>query len=490
MVFRAQAATFSTISGTVTTSKGVGIPGVNLRLSGDNGFVAQVASDGSGRYAFNELERGTYLVTVLAGSCPTATSKKLRLRSSSARANFKLSTIMGYVKDSTGSPLANATLSLSLDGCDAGQTSTNASGLYTFAGLGSGVYGVSGVNGQGISFTTAPQMQTISSRALVKQLDFIANSVPISPAKIAFVSERDGNREVYSMDENGANELNLTNHPGQDDAAMMSPDGSKILFLSYRDGDAELYVVNPDGTGTAKLTDNTAADFYPSWSPDSKKIVFCQDYGVHTINVDGSGLTVLTSPYSSDTGPEWSPDGSRILFNRRIQGRADIFSIKPDGTDLRNLTNTAIAEEYYPAWSPDSSKIAFTTYRAGDSNDKVYVMNADGTGQTRVSDGSSWDLRPRWSWDGSKIAYVSHISPTSNLEIVNVDGSGKTVLTNIFGDLNSGFTWSRDGNSIVFPGRPAGATNDDVYAVSISTKVLTRLTDSPGEDFDPTCGTP
>jgi hypothetical protein len=266
-----------------------------------------------GKYAFSGLNRGTYTVTVLAGNCSTATSKKVRLRSGNAKANFKLSTIMGYVRDSTGTPLANATLSLSIDGCEAGQVSTNAQGLYTFAGLGSGIYSVSGVNGGGISFTTTPQTQTISNRAITKQLDFIAN--PLT-RKIAFVSNRDGNREVYSMDENGANEVNLTNHPGQDDSAVMSPDGSKIAFLSYRDGDAELYVVNPDGSGTAKLTDNTSADFYPSWSPDSKKIVFCQDYGVHTINVDGSGLTTLTSPYASDTGPEWSPDSSRIVFAR------------------------------------------------------------------------------------------------------------------------------------------------------------------------------
>jgi Tol biopolymer transport system component len=342
------------------------------------------------------------------------------------------------------------------------------------------------VNGGGISFTTTPQTQTISNRAITKQLDFIAN--PLT-RKIAFVSNRDGNREVYSMDENGANEVNLTNHPGQDDSAVMSPDGSKIAFLSYRDGDAELYVVNPDGSGTAKLTDNTSADFYPSWSPDSKKIVFCQDYGVHTINVDGSGLTTLTSPYASDTGPEWSPDGTRIVFTRIVQGRADLLSIKTDGTDLRNLTNTAIAEEYFSSWSPDSSKIAFISYRAGDSNNKVYVMNADGTGQSRVSDGSSYDMRPEWSPDSSKIAFVSSLSSTSNLEIINVNGTERTVLSNTFGDLNSGFSWSRDGSSIIFPGRSAGADNDDVYAVSVSTKVLTRLTESPGDDFDPTCST-
>jgi Tol biopolymer transport system component len=81
------------------------------------------------------------------------------------------------------------------------------------------------------------------------------------------------------------------------------------------------------------------------------------------------------------------------------------------------------------------------------------------------------------------------LSSISNLEIINVDGTERTVLSNTFGDLNSGFSWSRDGNSIIFRAGLFGADDDDVYAVSVSTKVLTRLTESPGDDFDPTCST-
>ena len=85
--------------------------------------------------------------------------------------------------------------------------------------------------------------------------------------RIAFVSDRDGNVEIYVMDADGSNLTNLTNNPAYDWLPVWSPDGSRIAFVSDRDGNWEIYVVDADGSNLTNLTNNPADDLLPAWSP-------------------------------------------------------------------------------------------------------------------------------------------------------------------------------------------------------------------------------
>jgi Tol biopolymer transport system component len=85
--------------------------------------------------------------------------------------------------------------------------------------------------------------------------------------KIAFVSGRDGNYEIYIMNADGSEQKRLTNNPASDMKSSWSPDGKKIAFHSDRDGNYEIYVMNADGSEQKRLTDNPADDMNPSWSP-------------------------------------------------------------------------------------------------------------------------------------------------------------------------------------------------------------------------------
>jgi Tol biopolymer transport system component len=86
--------------------------------------------------------------------------------------------------------------------------------------------------------------------------------------KIAFASDRDGNIEVYVMNDDGSGQINLTNNPAEDFVPAWSPDGSRIAFMSVRDGNGEVYVMNADGSGQTNLTNSPAgADGFPAWSP-------------------------------------------------------------------------------------------------------------------------------------------------------------------------------------------------------------------------------
>ena len=198
-------------------------------------------------------------------------------------------------------------------------------------------------------------------------------------AQIAFSSTRDGSLEIYVMDADGNNLINLTKHKWHDVRPSWSPDGSKMAFVSYRTGafndPRHIFVMNADGTGRRNLT----AD------------------------------TVLTDSFN----PTWSPDGRKIAFNSRRhfpdRTRDDIFAITADGKELEQLTEDGRSRS--PVYSPDGTKIAYVSRRDGDYN--IYLMDTNGRNAvklTRTPPGID-NINP--SWPHGALA----VSPSGKLPI-------------------------------------------------------------------------
>ena len=189
-----------------------------------------------------------------------------------------------------------------------------------------------------------------------------ALSITVSPlvlvSKIAFTSFRDVNVEIYVMDADGLNQVNLTNTGGGEFAPAWSPDGSKIAFYSSRDGiSGEIYVMDADGLNQVNLTNNAAGDSSPSWSPDGSKIAFGSfrdgNSEIYVMDADGLNPMNLTNNARDDGGPDWSPDGSKIVFssNRDSADQAhDIYVMDADGSNPMRLTNNA-AGDSRPSWA-------------------------------------------------------------------------------------------------------------------------------------------
>jgi hypothetical protein len=161
----------------------------------------------------------------------------------------------------------------------------------------------------------------------------------------------------------------------------------------------------------------------------------------------------------------------RIVFTHQDGPDSDIFTIRPDGTGLINLTPDSAGFDLYPSWSPDSSRIAFTSTRDGDN--EIYVMNADGTGPQRLTTSPGLDIDSSWSPDGTKIVFTSSRTGDGELFAMNADGSQVEQLTFEPGpDLWP--KYSPDGTQIAFTG--IRGTTSAVYTIPAIGGSPTKLT--------------
>jgi Tol biopolymer transport system component len=255
---------------------------------------------------------------------------------------------------------------------------------------------------------------------------------PGKNGKIAFVSERDGNREIYSMNPDGTDQTRLTTNAAEDRSPEWSPDGTKIAFTSDRNGNDEIYVMSGDGSSQTDVSNDPADDYGPAWSPDGGRIAFTSTRGggYHLFSMGADG-TDVSPPLTSAIGlSAWSPDGLAIAlsdFDTGLQSSA-IYTIAPDGSDRNLIAARDLADA--PDWSPDSSRIVF------DSDAVAFIVNRDGTGEAQLPGiGES----PVWSPDGSKLAWVGFSAPLSGTEIFvsDLDGTGAVRLTqNSFADFH------------------------------------------------------
>jgi WD40 repeat protein len=158
------------------------------------------------------------------------------------------------------------------------------------------------------------------------------------------------------MNSDGTGQTNITNNPALDTAAAWSPNAQKIAFVTTRDGNSEIYTMNPNGSGLANLTQNAATDSGPDWSPDGSKIAFSSrrdgNAEIYVMNANGTGQTRLTTNSANDLSPAWSPDGQEIAFRSNLGSTGyEIWTMDADGTNPQKLTNNTYID-IDPDWQP------------------------------------------------------------------------------------------------------------------------------------------
>ena len=258
---------------------------------------------------------------------------------------------------------------------------------------------------------------------------------PARADKIVFASNRDGTYDIWTMNPDGTGQAKLAGSPSADDfSPVVSTDGTKIAFIrgfgaTSGEPEGDLMVMNSDGTGEYKVTFG-AND--PSWSPSGTQLSFgsighaSRDGEVWKVTVDGTGATPLAAPARDNLGTSWSPDGQKIAFHAQIGDalpqNEGIWSVKPDGTGLTQMTHADDSGDGNPDWSPSGAKIAFDHFGA------LRTMNSDGSGQTAIPGATG--IEPAWSPNGSQLAFIGFAGGNNEVFRINADGSASMNLTN------------------------------------------------------------
>ena len=232
---------------------------------------------------------------------------------------------------------------------------------------------------------------------------------PISPAwspdgsKIAYAVGSEGDTGLWVIDADGSGPTKLSS---MDTYRLdWAPDGTRLVFAGgdpLNCCDVYVWTIGVDGSDLQQLTDTPdVIDLQVAWSPDGNQIVFVRGYdeigateGMWIMNADGSGQTRL---HMDAYRPAWSPDGSAIAYSPGVGG---MWVMNPDGTDQRQVTDKPIDGDYgFPHWAPDGSAIAFMSDPTGTTQfgpKDIFTIRPDGTGLTNITNHAAADFIGSW----------------------------------------------------------------------------------------------
>ena len=300
---------------------------------------------------------------------------------------------------------------------------------------------------------------------------------------------------IYVVESDGSRLQSISNPPPDaewyaDFSPAISPDGSRVAFDNTRHkvGTLEIGTSALDGSDYRRLTDNEGWNINPVWSPDGTRLAFVSGHGIAIMSADGSGLQTLTPPSlrSTKDPPVWSPDGQRMAFlaygGERESQSQGLYTVATDGADLRRISSERTSQ---PTWSPDGARIAFAV--SEDELAKFYTVRPDGSDFREVTKSdrsiavSGTESPPSyynvsnlsWSLDGSEVRFDGQRSSrTSNGEeelkagiyAVREDGSGSRTIA--YTSLIPLTAWSPDGSKIAVRDRGYGTSSVVLYTIA------------------------
>ena len=265
----------------------------------------------------------------------------------------------------------------------------------------------------------------------------------VARTKLAFVSDRDGERirqsfgdravkEIYISDYDGQNQRRLTTGRGLNITPAWSPDARALAYTSYRRGFGDIFISNIyEGTTPENPTKGRGESFLPAWSPDGTRLAFTSDRDgnpeIYVMNRDGSGLLRLTNHPAIDVTPTWSPSGTQVAFTSDRSGSPQIYVVSADGAGgARRITNEAYCDR--PTWSPPPfNEIAFAARSRGSIDIKILDVAATVVRQLTFGDGLNES--PTFAPNGRHLAFTSTRSGRAQIYVIDRQGQHLTQLT-------------------------------------------------------------
>lgn len=283
-----------------------------------------------------------------------------------------------------------------------------------------------------------------SKKTVLKYCDQVIEKLTgnpgVSTTKIAFVSDRTGNKEIFLTDIFGDSVRQVTRHKFLSLAPRLSPNVSRMAYTSYHRGNANLYITDLSQDKTTKAI--------------SRRV----------------GLNMA---------PAWSPDGRSMLVTLSKDGNPDLYQMNMDGSIVRRLTANA-GINVSPSFSPDGSQVAFVSDRSGVP--QIYIMDYNSGSTNRLTYQGNENTTPAWSPDGQWIAYTAKHEGSYQLFKISPKGSAPIQLTSSGGDHEAP-SWSPDSRQLVFSRTVGNAKK--LYAIFHNGQEMRQLFSLDGNQITP-----
>ena len=268
-------------------------------------------------------------------------------------------------------------------------------------------------------------------------------------SKIVCARQAGGNWDIYLMNADGGNLHPLAAHAADDRNPVWSPDGSRIAFESWRDSDREIYVIDVDGTGLTRITNHRGEDRLPAWHPGGGVITYAsldtaQDATWRTRWAAANGTNQYLNTLSRALGGQsaWSPDGTKYFSCTSDHSELFVYNTETMNERLSVISPDTINS---PSWSPDGSELVLSTPPAypGNYAVAVFVFAGDNYSFSSLTGTTGNNSDPVWKRDMTQIAFCSDRDGNKEIYVMNADGSQKTNLTD-----NEADDWSPDWRNV------------------------------------------
>ncbi len=304
-----------------------------------------------------------------------------------------------------------------------------------------------------------------------------ATPIPATYGHIIFVSNRDGQMNLYMTTPDGIEVTRLTVAASDDSAPRISPDGTRVAYTSLADGNVDIYVLDIASRGITRVTNSPDKDTSPTWSPDGTRLAFESmrdgNFEIYVTNLDGSNQFNLTNDPSADTSPVWSPVSDEIAFVSGRFGNNDILLANLNG-GVSTLTES-VAPNSNPAWSPNGGMIAFQTF-AGELSTICVVDPRNILNQKCLTETAMEYGKPVWSPDNVHIAAIAPQSNGTGIDVFDVNDNSVVHLhaDGVETSKAQAPAWSPEGARLVFQAKSNGEL--ELFVALIPTNEITPLT--------------
>ncbi|HVB58572.1 MAG TPA: hypothetical protein VNE63_19385 [Candidatus Acidoferrales bacterium] len=270
----------------------------------------------------------------------------------------------------------------------------------------------------------------------------------IAQTQIAYVSTKSGNKEIWVMDYDGANQHQVSHIRSISLTPRWSPDASRIAFTCYMPfrgvTSAQICIYSTVSNRLISFPRYRGTNSSPAWSPDGSQIAFMSSQGgdpeIFVVDTDGAHLHRVTFAAGVSTSPAWNPKtGKQIIFVSDRGGAPILYLANSDGTNVQKIDLPDMGYVIDPSWSPNGQLIAFS-WRRPSGNYDIYVMDIVSHQLVELTRDAGRNERPSWAPDGRHLVFESTRTGTNQIWSMLADGSQPRQLT--FQGQNESPNWS------------------------------------------------